>query len=183
MLKVKPITKKFYDLKIVRELIKTSFPKNERLPFWFLLWKTRKKYVNFLAFYDENVFVGFLYLVTKDDLTFVLYIAVNNKIQSKGYGSQILNYIKILYPNNKIILNIEQIDENAANNEQRKKRRAFYLKNGYENSGIVVLEKGNIFENLIIGGNCKIKDYHALLRRFVGPFLYLFFKPKLSYSQ
>lgn len=88
----------------------------------------------------------------------------------------------MLYPNNRIILNIEKINEKAPNNDQRVKHRKFYIKNGYKSSGISVIQKNNVFENLIFGGDCNIREYHMLLKRFAGVFLYPFFKPKLSYS-
>lgn len=84
MINVKHIKKHSSDVKKIRELMTISFPDNEKIPFWFLLRRTSKNFVDFLSFYDEDLFVGFMYLITKGDLTFVLYIAVNNKIQSKG---------------------------------------------------------------------------------------------------
>ena len=166
----------------MKELYTSAFPVNEQIPMPFLLWKAKKAFVDFLAFYDEGQFVGFIYLITNNDLTLVLFVAVNSKIQSKGYGGKIMNHVKILYPNNRIILNIEALDECAGNNEQRIKRRAFYIKNGYNSSGIIVADKVATFETLITNGTCKIEEYQALVKRFMGSVLYALRKPAFSYS-
>ena len=163
-------------------MIGSLFPRNERIPMPFLLWRAKKEYVDFLAFFDDGKFVGFTYLVTQKDLTLVLYIAVSDKIQSKGYGGKIMSHIRELYPANRIILNIEALDEQAKNNEQRIKRRAFYIKNGYKSSGIIATDKKATFENLIIGGSCKIEEYKALIKKFTGLIFGLFVRHNLSYS-
>ena len=63
-------------------------------------------------------------------MAFVLYLAVNGEERGKGYGSQILDILKSAYVDKAIVLNIEPIDENAPNAEQRKSRLRFYNRNG-----------------------------------------------------
>lgn len=181
MLETKPITKEFSDLRVVREMLTTLFPTVEQIPFWFLLMRAKKDFTRFLAYYDGDVFVGTVYMITHNDLTYVLYIAVNDKIQSKGYGSRILSQVRNLYPNNRIMLNIEAPDENADNNAQRQKRRDFYIKNEYTSTGFFLVEKVMVYETLILGGSCEIEEYEALFKKFAGALLYPFVKPKLRY--
>ncbi len=178
-LTAKIITKKSHEYEIIKNLYNTQFPTTEKLPMWILLWKAKHNGIDFLAFFDGNQFVGFTYLVTKKDLTLIFYLAVNDKIQSKGYGSRILKYISELYPNNRLTLNIEELNDKSPNHLQREKRRRFYLKNNYIGSGISLIDSGVSYEVLIANGKISIPEYHEVYRKFAGAFFYPLFKPEL----
>lgn len=53
-MRTETVTKHFKELYKVKELYKTSFPENERIPFWFLLWRSHKEFVEYVAFYDDD---------------------------------------------------------------------------------------------------------------------------------
>ena len=52
------------------------------------------KSVNFRDFYDDDQFCGVLYTADDNTYIFVLYLAVNDLIRSKGYGTKILDWLK-----------------------------------------------------------------------------------------
>ncbi|RRJ64635.1 N-acetyltransferase [Paenibacillus oralis] len=134
-LNVRPVYKRLKEYEQIKELIIS-----ERFPMWFLLWKARSNFADFLALYDDDRFVGVTYLVTSRDLTFVMYLAIDGEIRSKGYGKKALETIQSQHPGNRIILNIEAIEESADNYEQRVKRKFFYTKNGFINTALQYLE-------------------------------------------
>ncbi|MCY7891720.1 GNAT family N-acetyltransferase [Bacillus vallismortis] len=177
-MRTETITKDFKEFYKIENLYKISFPENERTPLWFLLWRSRKKYVDYIAFYDNDVFIGFAYLISNKNLTFVLYLAISSEFRSKGYGTSILSEIKQKYADNRIILNIEAFDEVADNNEQRIKRKHFYLKNGFQNASFKIVEYGQIYEVLIFGSNVTIEEYTLLLKQFSGVLFGLLYRPK-----
>jgi len=179
MLRTQAITKNSKDFPIVEALYASAFPTAEQAPMPYLLKRAEKDYVEFHAYYDGDVFVGFTYVMTYDDLTFVMYLAIDASHRAKGYGSQILTQIKETYPSNRIILNIEAEDESAENNAERKKRKQFYLRNGYCASGTFMKIMGVTYELLVCNGDCTGKEFLALNKRFMGTLLFLFFKPKL----
>jgi len=183
MLAVKPITKDSPDFEEVKQIYLSEFPRDERAPMWILLWKAKKDSVEFLACYDEDTLIGFVYLILWEKVTFILFFAVNNKLQSKGYGSKILGLVKDRYPGNKIVLDIEILDEKAWNYEQRKRRRSFYLKNGYEPTGVIMQESSMAFELLVNGGAFVEEELHSLFRSYLGSVIYFFNKPKLVRQQ
>jgi len=165
---------------LVCELNKSQFPKNERTPIWLALRmaKTKKGVVDFLAFYDDVQFVGFVYLFTLNGLTSVMLLAVNSAIQSKGYGRQILEHVKSLYSDNRITINIEDFDERAKNIEQRKRRKAFYIKNGYESAGFNMKLFSNGFEVLIsCGHSISVDEILAMYKTIFGAFVFYILKP------
>ena len=181
-LRVEYINKNSNELNNIIELFYKSFPKNEQMPLWFLFRKAKMDFVDFLAIYDGSVFVGFTYLITNRNLTFVLYLAISDKIRSKGYGRRVLTEIREKYPNNRIILNIEAVDETSSNYEQRIKRKSFYITNGFQNSNLVVKDHGNLYEVMISNSEVTKEEYYDLIKRFTGSILFLFVKPKIVLS-
>ena len=103
MLKVKVVNSRLKEYKNILNLYKESFPKNERLPIWLLNIMSKRTCVDFLAFYDNNIFCGFSYLIHNNNITFILYLAIDTSIRSKGYGTKILNLISNNKQNNSII--------------------------------------------------------------------------------
>ena len=56
--------------------------------------------------------------------------------------------IRNYFANDKIILLVEEIRDDAENNEQRKRRKRFYLRNGFVGSGQIMTEGGVRYEML-----------------------------------
>lgn len=172
------ITANFREMYKVEELYKESFPENERIPLWFLLWRSKKNFIDYIAFYDNEVFVGYAYLITDKNLTFILYFAISSEVRSHGYGTILLNKIKEDYADNRIVLNIEAIDEEASNYKQRIKRKKFYLENGYRNASFNIIEYGHLYEVLVNGSGVTMEECQILFRKISGSVLSFFYKPK-----
>ena len=81
-----------------------------------------------------------------------MFFAVDEKLRSKGYGSTILQEIQKKYPKKKIIISIEPCDENAPDIETRKRRKDFYLRNGYKETGYMIKLLGVVQEIIIANG-------------------------------
>lgn len=131
-LRTQPVTPRLPEYRQVKQLYYRAFPKYEqeswrRLMFKRLFWRA-----DFIAFYDEQQLVGFTYLVHHHGIHYLLYLAVNDQVRSQGYGSRILQATRQRYPGETIVLDIEQLDPAAANNQQRQRRLSFYRSNGFE---------------------------------------------------
>lgn len=168
------------DYKRIKKLYKKAFPSEQRLPLWFLSLRALKSRVEFLAIYDQNEFIGFFYLVNHQEITFVLYLAVAAEHRGKGYGSKVLYELSELKKGQKIILDIESPYEDAANYEQRIKRKKFYLKNNYNFIGLIMEEDKEKYEVLSLEGK-KVEEaeYITLLKDFYTPLLFRIFNPKI----
>ena len=83
--------------KEIKKLYKEAFPKNERIPIFILKLLTRKNKADFFEIYDKEQFIGLVYNVYYHDIVFVFYLAVNNDLRGKGYGSKVLELIKDKY--------------------------------------------------------------------------------------
>lgn len=136
----------------VKEIYITSFPKEERMPFALMMMMSCLWNTQFLAFYDKETLCGLVYMATLGRQTFIMFFAVDAKLRSKGYGSSILNEIQSLHPKNKIIVSIEPCNESAENIEQRLKRKNFYIRNGYQETGYLMTLSGQVQEIIIKNG-------------------------------
>ncbi len=148
MFKSKKLSSRLKEYKEVVSLVETAFPKNERFPVWLLRLMALRKGIDFSVYYDDADFVGISYVVSKENMAFVLYLAVNPKIQSKGYGSAMLREIQKANPGKAISLNIEPVDAEAENYEQRIKRLRFYQKNGYHDTGYQIIDHADLYSVL-----------------------------------
>lgn len=166
-LRIVSVTSRMSQYCEVQRLMKTAFPQNEQLPIWLLNLLAKRKMVEFHAFFDEDDFCGILYTAENNNLVFILYLAVNDKIRSKGYGSQILQYVKRHSKGKTIVLNVEALNSSAANSEQRKKRIEFYRKNGILDTGYTFIDKGEIYS--VLASDCTrfhVQEYKCLLKKF-----------------
>lgn len=89
----------------------------------------------FYALYDLDTWVGFIYLKEFKDIVFVKFFAISEQRLSGGYGSKVMDSMKGKYAKQRIVLNIEELDDTADNYQQRIKRKAFYAKNDFCSTG------------------------------------------------
>ena len=102
-----------------------------RIPIWVLNLLSKKRNVNFNAWYDNGEFCDITYTIESKKMIFLLYFAVNARQRSKGYGSLIIHELKQIAGGREIILNVEKPDQSSENNMQRVQRIAFYKKTAF----------------------------------------------------
>lgn len=180
-LELKSLIKTQEDVNKVSDLLYEAFPEVERLPLGLLFDKANLDGVDFLAIYDENDFIGFTYVITRKNLTYVQYLAIDSHSRSKGYGSLILSRIKEKYYDNQLTLNIEALDTSAANYEQRVNRKNFYLRNGYESSGLLFKDRWGMYEVMVNEeGEVNQEEFSDLIRWFTGNSLFLYLEIQIQ---
>lgn len=151
------ITKESEKFQEIERLYRAAFPREERVPMDTLL-EADGPY-DFIACYDGAVLCGFYSALTFGDITHILFLAVEEKLRDHGYGSQILAEIGKAYAGNRVILDVEMVDPEADNNEQREQRIAFYMRNGYHHSGIYYGWRGVMYEILILDGTISEEEF------------------------
>lgn len=167
-LKTVNITEDYTDLKEIHSLYDRNFPVNERMPFHRLMKGIGTGRIMH-AYYDNDTLVGMTYVFINKDLVYLGYLVTEETLRNKGYGSQILHLLSDQYKDQRIVLDIEQLDENADNNEERKHRRNFYLRNGYEPSGTWYRFFHVNYELLCMHGKVTGDDYRNLILKHWGP--------------
>lgn len=179
MLNIKTVSCKLQNYAEIVKLMRTAFPENEQFPMWLLRLLACKKDVDFTAYYDEELFAGISYTAMSDNMVFILFLAVNANIRSKGYGTAILEYIKENSNGKTITLNIEPIIENAENYEQRKSRLLFYERNGFNVTEYTIKDKGEDYVILSNTSEYSIVDFKKVIKKMSWGF----YNPKISKRQ
>ena len=151
----------------VKNIYMEAFPKAERKPFFFLKRAVRKGKSEIWVASESDVVAGFIVLIPYHDMILVEYLAVSNQIRSKGTGSKILGEI------------CRQYDETANNLEQRIARKRFYLKNGFESSGVLMQGVSGDMEILCHGGSISEDEFIAVQTHALGRILFGLSKTKV----
>ena len=162
-LRAKRIKRTQKDYKELLTLYQNAFPAVERFPVWRLRLLSHWKGVHSIAFYDGEVLCGFSYFLVNEATVFILFLAVTPKVRSKGYGSQILSWIRENYPDRALFLDVEKPDDQAANHLQREKRIAFYERNGVFDTGQYFIHNGVPYEILCTNRDFTEQDYNENL--------------------
>jgi len=150
----------------VREIYLVSFPREERMPFFLMCLLAKMPQTQFLAFREGEQVCGFAYLAVLDGMAFLLFLAVDPALRSRGYGSAILREIAALYPDCKRLVSIERCDAPADNAAQRLRRRQFYLRNGYAQTGYLVELSGQKQEILLQNGDFDPEECFAFFQKY-----------------
>lgn len=161
--KIKLFTTEYFKSK---KLYEENFPKYDRFPF-FLLWlQSIRASVELNEIWDED-FVGFYFTVRNSKVIFLMYLAIDHNLRSKGYGSKVIEFIKSKYSNLNIVLNTEILDENAIDNQDRKLRFKFYERNSIFDTGYGYILNDQWYA--VLSSDLKSfnpKEYEKIVRKF-----------------
>lgn len=157
-LKIRNVNLKSKD---VKKIYFDAFPPNQRMPFWMMVLLSKLWHTKFLSFYENDNLCGFTYLAVQFKQVFIMFFAVDKELRSKGYGSEILNELNKLYPTKTAIVSIEH--GNAGTTEEQVRRKRFYLRNGFEETGYLIRLSGVEQEILVRTGPFSKAKFRAFL--------------------
>jgi GNAT superfamily N-acetyltransferase len=164
----------------VIDLYKKAFTTAQRIPTWILKFKLRKgKEVGFNVLYADDAWIGLIYATEFRDIVLVHFLAISEPFRSGGYGSKVMDSMKFMHSGKRIVLNIEKLDKQEKNFEQRIKRKAFYEKNGFSSSGYFVKEPEEKLEMLIFGGIISKEEVEAMYKNLFGSIIGFLLRPKI----
>ena len=138
MLRFVRIDKKFPEMAKLAALDKEAFPQEEYLSPNELMAMAEGRDFDFWGLFDGENFVGFMAVMLYQNLSYLFFLAIEKERRSKGYGAQALQLLKASYPDKQQVVDLEQPEKGALNENQREIRRAFYLHNGYQETGHAV---------------------------------------------
>ena len=169
MIRFEKIDENTKNLEDIKHLYMDAFPFEERIPFYIMVSVGNDRGVEFLSIYDDDTWLGFIHTLVGEKLSYIFYFAIDGSLRQSGYGSKIIREYKKMHP--KLSLAIEPIEEGSDNIRQRKKRLAFYEKNGFETLDTKVVEMGVEFELMGAKGmEIKESDYKSLVKKFFDSF-------------
>lgn len=146
-----------------------AFPKAERKPFGMMKQKAKQGKMEMLSILDGRTLVGLAITVLYKDMVLLDYFAICRFCRGKNYGSQALGLLKERYQEQRLLLEIELLDDTAPNREERIRRKRFYLKNGMKETGIQALVFQVPMEVLTAGKPITYGEYHDIYEKVIGP--------------
>lgn len=154
--------------KAVKEIYMEAFPKAERKPFFTLKHSVKSGKAKLFTATQGNELLGFVVAFADQEMVMVDYLAVSQKVRSRGTGSYLMQEICKYYAGKKIVLLIERLDDQAENKEQRVARRKFYLKNGFLSTDIFIEGASGNMEVLRFGDVVSKEEYMAIQKYALG---------------
>lgn len=147
----------------IKKIYNDSFPIEEMVPFNKLVSISNDIDYLFYGLYDDSTLVGMSYLIIKEDMLYVLYLAISNSYQNKGYGKMAINEILKKYSNYRISLNIEEVNPESFNYNQRVKRKSFYQFFGFVSQEYLISnDEGVTFETMVINGDVTHQEIRGI---------------------
>ena len=157
------------DLKQIRKLYNSSFPGDERIPFTHLMNTLGKDRI-MQAYYEYEALVGLTVVFLTDDVAYLSYICVEPALQDQGYGTEILKSVMDEYHDCRIVIDIEESYRDDPDKEDRLRRRAFYIRNGFETTEMYYVFYGVEYELLSWNGTISWEDWQKTIHKHWGKF-------------
>jgi hypothetical protein len=175
----RPLTKDDANYSKVIDLYKEAFTGAQHIPAWILRYKLKNGKAGFCTLYEDDTWIGLIYTIEYKDIVFVQFLAISESFRSEGYGSKAMSSMSDMHSGKRIVLNIEALDDQAENYQQRIRRKAFYENSGFSSSGYIVKEPAERLEMLIHGGTISKEEIEAMYRDLFGSILGFFIRPEV----
>lgn len=151
----------------VRLLYEEAFPEEEKKPFSLMEEYAASGKAELLAV-EEDGFAGLVMNLLSDDVALLDYFAVAPDRRSTGLGGRVIGKLLERFAGEKYIFEIEMQDETAPNAADRKRRKAFYLRNGLKETGTFARAYDTDFELLTPDGELTYEEYVEALKKLMG---------------
>ena len=126
-------------IKIYEEMMVLDFPESERKPLSMILDAMEKGGYECLGLQEQDMVLGYALLSKLQEDYLLDYFAVKNDCRDSGVGSAFLQLLREYFSEaNSIIGEVENPDcaETEAERDVRIRRRSFYKRNGFVDTGI-----------------------------------------------
>ena len=149
---------------MAKALYVSSFPKVERFPYGLICAVAYLPGFHFRTWYIDGKFIGLTYTLTRHSMSVIYYLAVVEEERGKGYGALILKELCKLRPRTALIT--ESDDIQAANRVQRQRRIAFYLRNGFVQTGWQLADYSGLYDIMATVSGLDVRKARRLIGRF-----------------
>lgn len=165
---LKKLTPQHPDIPALKKLFEEAFPENERpMSMDNILALLDQLPCDLLGVYPEETpdkFVGFFFGIRGESGVYGVYFATCPELRSSGIGSKAFRAVIESYGDTPFWFSYESTFQESDNAEQRERRRRFYLKNGFYETGWFTSLNGTEF---ILACSKKEFDKEAF-EKFMG---------------
>lgn len=163
----------------VLKLYEAAFPEEEKKPFSMMEMWTEQGKLEILVVLEGEEFLGLAINMLEDNVALLDYFAIAPEKRNGGVGGQAVRLLQERFAGKKYIFEIEMQDEKADNAADRKRRKAFYLRNGLKETGLFVHAYKTDFEIITPDGELTYKEYVDMLQKNLGDEMFRVVDPRL----
>lgn len=158
------------EMKWIRRLFVSAFPREERPPF-FMMRRGVKRGSQWWKITADGQNAGFFYVISDTETAYVFYFAILPEYRGQHIGTQALQMLITKYEGRILYLAIEPIEQEAPNLQERINRKNFYLRCGLLETGLSIREGGVTYEVLGTSERISSEGYLALMKNWGGWYL------------
>ena len=151
------------DAALLTKLNNEAFPDEERIPAEDLFRIAGRGDMDILGIYPAETFAGFFAVRTLGNTVYIAFFAICPELRSRGFGGKALRALAEHYAGRQIVVDFESIYEPSDNPSQRTRRRDFYLRNGFRETGWFMYYVGTEFELFCTGTDFDRQGFEALI--------------------
>ncbi len=155
----------------VKKLYKEAFPANERAPFFLVKSRAESGKAELLEVWKDEAWLGFVYVLCREDLAYIFYFAIDSVFRGKGYGTEAVGAILKRYEGKRVFLALEDWREKAGNRSQRLRRHRFYEKCGLKDLPYRLKEASVVYAIMGSGGVVEPEEYKGMADDWLGGYL------------
>ena len=160
MLSLRPFSEN--DAAFLLPVYHEAFPPEERMEDGLMLSLAKAGSLLHLLIEEDGAPVGFFTLSGKE-CAYLYYFAIRKDCRGRGFGGAALALLFARFAPLPVAVDLERLDEHAPNADQRRRRRAFYLKSGFEERGLFVKYLGMDLEILTHGEGATLDAIRSSL--------------------
>ena len=157
------------ELPMIFYLYQTAFPKNERKPFSRITSMVKVGRADLWTIRRDGKFAGFAATVNGPDIVLLDYFAVKRSLRGLGVGREALKALMEHYRDRGIFVEIESTLAEAENQQERQKRKEFYVNCGMEPMGTEADLFGVRMELLGVRCHLDFESYRSFYRDHYSP--------------
>ncbi len=148
----------------LKSLYETAFPTEEQIPWDDLMVLVERMPLDFTAYYEGETLMGLFIVYPRKSFNWFWYFAVPEELRGKGVGHQILSRVIEKYKDGTNILDMEGPEQECENQAVRRRRHAFYLRNGFRDTGVGRSFSGIDYTIIMMGdGTFTMMDYDEII--------------------
>lgn len=158
------------NIKELKRLYYKAFPSVERKPFRIFSYQRRRNKGETLEISIDGKFAGLVITAFINDIVLLDYFAVDENLRGNGIGSEVLSAVKARYNGKRLFLETEAPEDAAPNNDIRKRRLGFYIRNGFVPQKNAVKVYKNHFLIMQCAGEISFDEYKHIIAETNGIF-------------
>lgn len=163
---------------IYESFIEPYFPDDEKKPLKSIIAMMEENHYRIFCLEEKDNICAAAFLATRPGGNMYLldYLAVDEGIQSKGYGSILLKECVLLTNNQPILIETECIEASQSEEErmERMRRNSFYKRNGVHNTTVKTSCFGVVFDIWVLS-NGEVPEDEKIISELTG--IYHYFVP------